>query len=340
MKRVIVIGEAGVNHNGSMELAKRLIDTASDAGVDYVKFQTFKADKLVSKSAKKAEYQDKNTNDGDDSQYNMLKKLELSDSMHQELIEYCDKKNIKFLSSGFDKESIDYLDRIGINIFKIPSGEITNKPYLQHIARKGKEVILSTGMADLKEIGDALAVMYNEGLQPEQVTILHCNTEYPTPMVDVNLLAMNAIQKKFGVAIGYSDHTRGIEVPIAAIALGATVIEKHFTLDRNLPGPDHKASLEPSELRAMVSAIRNIELAISGSGEKTPSKSELKNRDIARKSIHAARFLAKGQILSTDDVIIIRPGNGISPMRIDEVIGKISNTDIALGSILKWEDLQ
>jgi N,N'-diacetyllegionaminate synthase len=340
MKRAIIIAEAGVNHNGSMELAKKLIDAAAEAGADYVKFQTFKAEKLVSMTAQKAEYQAKNTNEGDNSQYNMLKKLELSDLMHHELIDYCTLKGISFLSSGFDEESIDYLDNLGINLFKIPSGEITNKPYLQHIACKHKEVILSTGMADISEIGDALSVMYDEGLKPEQITVLHCNTEYPTPMEDVNLLAMNAISKAFGVPIGYSDHTRGIEVPIAAIALGATVIEKHFTIDRNLPGPDHKASLEPDELKAMVTAIRNIESAISGSGDKVPSPSELKNKDIARKSLHAARHLAKGQQIYKDDLIILRPGNGISPMKIDDVIGKTIKSDCTEGSLLKWEDLQ
>jgi N,N'-diacetyllegionaminate synthase len=338
--RVIIIAEAGVNHNGSLEMAKKLIDVAADAGADYVKFQTFKADKLVSRKAKKAEYQEKNINDGDDSQYNMLKKLELSDVMHTELIEYCTFRNIKFLSSGFDEESIDYLDSLGIDLFKIPSGEITNKPYLQHIARKGKAIVLSTGMADLEEIRDALNVMYAESLKPEQITILHCNTEYPTPMEDVNLLAMNTIREALDVSVGYSDHTCGIEVPIAAVALGAKVIEKHFTLDRSLPGPDHKASLEPEELKAMVDAIRNIEIAISGSGEKIPSKSEFKNRDIARKSLHALHFIASGKQLSADDLVILRPGNGISPMQIEDVIGKITKFDLAESSILRWEDLK
>jgi len=338
--KVLIIAEAGVNHNGSLELAKKLIDVAADAGADYVKFQTFKADKLVSRTAKKAEYQEKNTNGGDDSQYNMLKKLELTDSMHHELIEYCACKNIKFMSSGFDEESIDYLDSLGINIFKIPSGEITNKPYLQHIARKGKNIILSTGMSNLDEIGAAITVLINEGLKKEQSTILHCNTEYPTPMKDVNLLAMNTIRDTFDVKVGYSDHTCGIEVPIAAVALGAKVIEKHFTLDRNLPGPDHKASLELVELKAMVSAIRNIEIAISGNGEKIPSKSEVKNRDVARKSLHAAHHIACGKQLSLDDLVIIRPGNGISPMLIEEVIGKFAKFDIVENSILRWEDLR
>jgi N-acetylneuraminate synthase len=339
MKRTIIIAEAGVNHNGSIELAKKLIDVATEAGADYVKFQTFKADKLVSKTAKKAEYQEKNINDGDGSQYNMLKKLELSDSMHTELIEYCAYRNIKFLSSGFDEESIDYLDSLGIDLYKIPSGEITNKPYLQHIARKGKDVILSTGMADLDEIGDALAVLINEGLTKEQITVLHCNTEYPTPMEDVNLHAMEAIQKAFDVPIGYSDHTNGIEVPIAAVALGASVIEKHFTLDRNLPGPDHKASLEPDELKAMVNAIRNIELAISGNGIKEPSKSENPNLAIARKSIHLKTRLSAGTMLKQEHLVMKRPGDGISPMQIDEVIGKIILSELSDDHKLTWSDL-
>lgn len=337
--RVLIIAEAGVNHNGSLELAKKLVDAAADAGVDYVKFQTFKADKLVNKSAKKAEYQIENTLDSEESQYNMLKKLELTHFMHSELIDYCFYKQIKFLSSGFDEESIDYLDDLGINLFKIPSGEITNKPYLQHIARKGKDIILSTGMADLKEIGDALAIFTKEGLSKEQITILHCNSEYPTPMEDVNLLAMNAIHEAFGVAIGYSDHTRGIEVPIAAVALGAKVIEKHFTLNHDFPGPDHKASLEPNELKSMVTAIRNIELAISGSGEKNPTKSELKNKNIARKSLHLKHFVAKGTQLKTEDIIILRPGNGISPMQIEEVIGRFTMLDLEVDRLLRWEDI-
>ena len=340
MTKTFIIAEAGVNHNGSMDLAKKLIDVAADSGADYVKFQTFKADKLVSKDAKKAEYQDKNINDGDDSQYNMLKKLELSDTMHHELIKYCDLKKIKFLSSGFDEESIDYLYSLGVNIFKIPSGEITNKPYLQHIARKGKEVILSTGMSDLKEIEEALVVMFNEGLKLEQITVLHCNSEYPTPMEDVNLLAMNEIQKAFGVAIGYSDHTRGIEVPIAAVALGASVIEKHFTLDRNLPGPDHKASLEPGELKAMVNAIRNIELVISGNGNKEPSKSEKPNIAIARKSIHLKTDLSVGTMLKPEHLLMKRPGDGISPMQIQTVLGKIILFDLPADHKLVWDDLQ
>ena len=317
----LIIAEAGVNHNGSMETAKRLIDAAAIAGVDYVKFQSFKADKLVSKSAKKADYQKLNLNDTNDSQFEMLKKLELSEEDHLELIDYCNKNGIKFLSTGFDTESIDFLDNIKTPFFKIPSGEITNKPFLQHIAQKGKPVILSTGMANMNEIGEALEVILSEGIRKENITILHCNTEYPTPMADVNLKAMLHIQKEFGTLIGYSDHTLGIEIPIAAVALGASVIEKHFTLNRGLPGPDHRASLEPDELKAMVQAIRNIEMAISGSGRKEPSESEKKNIGIARKSIVAATKINIGDFFTNENLTAKRPGTGISPMRWDDVLG-------------------
>lgn len=336
---VLIIAEAGVNHNGSMDLARQLIDKAAEAGADIVKFQTFKASKLVSKEAKQAAYQKTNLKSNDDSQFEMLKKLELDEAMHTELIQYCAQKRITFLSTGFDEESIDMLDKLGIPFYKIPSGEITNKPYLQHIAKKGKPVILSTGMADLNEIRDALDVLTENGLRLSQITVLHCNTEYPTPMEDVNLLAMHNIRDTFGVEVGYSDHTRGIEVPIAAVALGAKVIEKHFTLDRNLPGPDHKASLEPDELKTMVQAIRNIELAICGSGIKAVSKSELPNKAIARKSIHLAIDLKKGRILKEDHLAMKRPGDGISPMLIDEVLGKSVNRDLTKDHKLNWEDL-
>lgn len=323
----IIIAEAGVNHNGSIELAKQLIETAAQAGADYVKFQTFKAVSLVSKSAKKAEYQKKNIGDGDDSQYTMLKKLELSEAMHHELITHCEKCGIKFLSTGFDKESIDFLDNLNIPFYKIPSGEITNKPYLKHIASKRRPVIMSTGMATIAEIKEALQVLIDEGISKDQMTVLHCNTEYPTPMEDVNLKAMLHIQNELGVNIGYSDHTNGIDVPIAAVALGATVIEKHFTLDRSLPGPDHKASLEPQELKAMVQAIRHVEMAISGSGIKEPSPSEIKNKDIARKSIVAAKGIHRGELFTEDNLTVKRPGNGISPMKWDEVIGQKANRE-------------
>jgi N,N'-diacetyllegionaminate synthase len=262
MNHTIIIAEAGVNHNGSIELAKLLIDEAVESGVDYIKFQTFKSENLVTRTAKQADYQKKNIGDSDNSQYNMLKELELSEEQHFELIEYCNKKGIKFFSTAFDMDSIDFLTSLNLGLWKIPSGELTSYPYVKKIASFGEPVILSTGMSSTEEISDTVNLLVSCGLPKEKITILHCNTEYPTPMCDVNLLAMNSIKKRFQTEIGYSDHTVGIEVPIAAVALGAKVIEKHFTLDRNLPGPDHKASLEPSELKAMVSAIRNIEQAL------------------------------------------------------------------------------
>lgn len=328
MKNVLIIAEAGVNHNGDFELAKKLIDAASEAKADFVKFQTFKADKIVSKDAKKADYQIKNINDNDNSQYAMLKKLEMPEAWHYSLVEYAQQRNIKFLSTGFDEDSIDFLDNLGIEFFKIPSGEITNKPYLRHIASKKKKVILSTGMANMSEICDAVNIFLESGIHKENISVLHCNTEYPTPMKDVNLKAMNLIGKEIGVEIGYSDHTIGIEVPIAAVAMGARIIEKHFTLDKNMPGPDHAASLEPDELKAMVTAIRNIEHAISGNGIKEPSESENKNIEIIRKSLHFNKTMKAGQAVTYDDIIAIRPGTGISPMRIDEFIGKTLNIDV------------
>lgn len=320
MQKTLIIAEAGVNHNGSMDTAKQLIDAAANAKVDHVKFQTFKTDKIVTKSAKRATYQDNNTKNTD-SQFDMLKKLELSEEMHRELISYCESRGIKFLSTAFDLESMDFLKSLGINLAKIPSGEITNLPYLKKIAQLFPEIILSTGMADIDEIKAAYKVLIDHGAKPEAITILHCNTEYPTPMEDVNLKAMLHIQKELGTQIGYSDHTLGIEVPIAAVALGATVIEKHFTLDRNLPGPDHAASLEPAELKAMLSAIRNIEKAVSGTGIKETSKSEAKNKAIARKSLVAAKEIKKAEKFSEENIAIKRPGTGISPMKYDEVMG-------------------
>ena len=331
----LIIAEAGVNHNGDINTAKKLIDVAAKAGVDYVKFQTFKADKLASKTAKKATYQSQNINDGDDSQYSMLKKLELSENDHLELINYCNLKGVQFLSTGFDEDSIDFLDKLDVRLFKVPSGEITNKPYLQHIASKNKPVILSTGMANMTEIKDALKVLTSKDLGKDQITVLHCNTEYPTPMEDVNLRAMLTISKEFHIKIGYSDHTLGIEVPVAAVALGATVIEKHFTLDRNLPGPDHRASLEPEELTQMVTAIRNVEKALSGSGRKEPSPSEQKNFSVARKSIVAARKINKGEIFAADNLTVKRPGNGISPMMWDKVIGTKAAQDFQEDELIK-----
>ena len=328
MKKVFIIAEAGVNHNGSIELAKQLIDVAVGAGVDAVKFQTFKASNLVSKNAQKAQYQKENMNDGDDSQFNMLKKLELDIDTHKELISYCKSKNIMFLSTPFDHDSIELLNDLGLEIFKIPSGEITNLPYLRHIGKLDKKVILSTGMADIGEIEDALDVLINAGTKKENITVLHANTMYPTPMEDVNLNAMQTIGNTFDIAYGYSDHTLGIEVDIAAVAMGASCIEKHFTLDKTMQGPDHKASLEPDELNAMVKAIRNIELAL-GSSIKKPSKSETPNIEIARKSIVAKKTVKKGEVLTKDNLIIKRPGNGISPMRWDEIIGSVALKDYA-----------
>ena len=326
MKRTLIIAEAGVNHNGDIAKAKALIDKGAEAGVDYVKFQTFKAGNLVTKQAKRASYQDKNTQDND-SQYEMLKKLELSQAVHQELIDYCAQKGVKFLSTGFDFESLEFLAGLGITIAKVPSGEITNLPYLRKVATLFPEVILSTGMANITEIKDAVKVLTDNGVNKDKITVLHCNTEYPTPMEDVNLKAMLHIQRELGVPIGYSDHTLGIEVPIAAVALGATVIEKHFTLDKTLPGPDHKASLEPDELKAMVSAIRNIEKAIGGSGIKEVSASEAKNKPIARKSIVASKSIKKGDFFTEENITVKRPGIGISPMQWDEVIGKTAKKD-------------
>ena len=319
-KHVLIIAEAGVNHNGSLELAKQLIDKAVEAGVDIIKFQTFKSEKLVSKAAKQAEYQQRNIGKKDEGQLAMLKKLELSQTDHEELISYCNEKGIRFFSTAFDMDSIDYLHSLNMGLWKIPSGEITNYPYLRKIAQYQEPVILSTGMCELADIEAALNVLLQFGVKKALVTILHCNTEYPTPFEDVNLKAMLEIGEKFGVQIGYSDHTKGIEVPIAAVALGAMVIEKHFTLDKNMEGPDHKASLEPDELKAMVSAIRNIEQAL-GSGHKTISESERKNIEIARKSIVAARPIKAGELLTEENLTVKRPGNGINPMRWNEVVG-------------------
>lgn len=322
MGKVIIIAEAGVNHNGSMENAYRLVDAAVEAGVDYVKFQTFKSENLVSKTAKKADYQIENTGNAEESQLDMLKKLELSHEQHEILIDYCKQKNISFFSTAFDLESLQYLKDIGLAMVKIPSGEITNLPYLRKAAKLFKKVILSTGMSTLDDIKNALNVFLTEGISKENIAILHCNTEYPTPFQDVNLKAMLRIQQEYGTEVGYSDHTLGIEVPVAAVALGAKVIEKHFTLDKTMDGPDHAASLEPEELKDMVDAIRNIEQAISGTGEKEPSNSEIKNVAIARKSIVAAKDINEGEVFTEENITVKRPGTGISPMNWDNVIGK------------------
>lgn len=333
MNKTFIIAEAGVNHNGSLELAKRLVDVAVDAGVDAVKFQTFKADKLVSRGAQKAEYQ-KQTTSADESQYEMIKKLELDENAHRELIHHCKDKKIIFLSTPFDHDSIDLLNNFGMPIFKIPSGEITNLPYLQHIGRLGKEAILSTGMADLGEIEDALEVLMHGGVPKEKITVLHATTEYPCPIEEVNLRAMQTIGAAFGVKVGYSDHTQGIEVAIAAVVMGACVIEKHFTLDRNLPGPDHKASLEPAELKAMVTAIRNIEIAL-GDGTKRLTPSEARNKPVARKSLVASQTIKAGEVFSEQNITTKRPGTGISPMRWNEIIGRTAFRDFAADELIE-----
>ena len=331
--RVFIIAEAGVNHNGSIDLAKKLIDVASSSGADAIKFQTFKAKNLATKYSEKAKYQ-KNTTSKKETQFNMLKKLELNASMHRRLISYCKNKKIMFLSSPFDHESIDLLKNLGLEIFKIPSGEITNLPYLRNIGKLNKKIILSTGMSNMSEIKNALNILINSGTKKNNITILHTNTEYPTPMEDVNLKAMLTMGKTFNISFGYSDHTLGIEVDIAAVALGATCIEKHFTLDTNMEGPDHKASLEPNQLKAMVTAIRNIEKAL-GSNIKKPSKSELQNIQIVRKSIVAKININKGKIFTKKNLTVKRPGNGISPMQWDKVIGKIANKNFAIDELIQ-----
>ncbi len=323
--QVKIIGEIGVNHNGDIKIAKKLIDTAIECGVDIVKFQTFKTEEDISKITEKAEYQKNNTNNTEN-QYDMAKSLELSFDDFINLKKYCDKKNIQFLSSPFDFKSIEFIEKLNLNIIKIPSSELTNLPYLEKLGKLKRKIILSTGMADLGEIEDALDVLTKSGTLKEDITVLHCNTEYPTPFEDVNLMAMVTIKEAFKVKVGYSDHTPGIEVPIAAVALGATVIEKHFTLDKNMPGPDHKASLEPHELKAMVTAIRNIEKAL-GDGIKKPTPSELKNIHVARKSIIARRDIKKGEIFTIENITVKRPGTGISPMRWYEVLGTVAQRD-------------
>lgn len=316
MDRVLIIAEAGVNHNGSLEMAKQLIDKAKECGADIVKFQTAKVDSLVSQYAPMAEYQKENTGKNQ-SQREMLEQLLLPYEDFVELKSYCDKVGIEFLSTPFDIDSIFFLKDM-VNFWKVPSGEITNYPYLVKIAQTKKPVLLSTGMCDIAEVDEAIGVLKENGT--EEITLLHCNTQYPTPFEDVNLRAMNTLCERYGVAVGYSDHTEGIEVAIAAVAMGATVIEKHFTLDKSLPGPDHKASLEPAELHQMVQSIRNIEMAV-GTGEKKVTKSELGNRDVARKSIVAASPIKKGERLSEENLTTKRPGNGISPMKWNDIVG-------------------
>ncbi len=331
MNSVFIIAEAGVNHNGDLETAKSLVEEAAKAGADAVKFQTFKAEALVTKDAKKADYQ-METTERTESQYDMLKKLELTPDMHEQLIAYCKEKHIMFLSTPFDIDSLHYLIQCGVEIVKVPSGEVTNYPFLREVGRTGKRVIISSGMSTLEEIKEAVDVLKNNG--STDITVLHCNTEYPTPYKDVNLQAMLTIKNELGAAVGYSDHTQGTEVPIAAAALGAVVIEKHFTLDRNMEGPDHKASLEPEELRAMVRAVRNIETAM-GDGTKKPSESEKKNIEVARKSIVAKRPIRKGEAFSEDNLTTKRPGSGISPMRWNEIVGKTAVRDFTEDELIE-----
>ncbi len=361
MNRTLIIAEAGVNHNGSIEMAKELIDVAAEAGADIVKFQTFKSEMVISKSAPKAEYQKKTTSEGE-SQLDMVKKLELDEAAHRTLIEYCQSRHIEFLSTPFDFDSIDLLARtFRLARLKIPSGEVTNGPYLLHIARTGKPVILSTGMSTLGEVEAALGVLafgylfengrpslqkFQDAYSSEQgqavlakrVTLLHCTTEYPAPFNEVNLKAMATMRLAFGLPVGLSDHTPGIAIPIAAVALGASVIEKHFTLDRNLPGPDHKASLEPGELKAMVEAIRQVEAAL-GNGVKIPSRSEWKNRPIARKSLVAAKPIQKGELFSEENITVKRPGTGATPMSYWELLGRPATKNYTVDENVSKEGL-
>jgi N,N'-diacetyllegionaminate synthase len=332
---ILIIAEAGVNHNGDIEIAKSLIDAAVESKVDIVKFQTFSADRQVTKNAGKAKYQIETT-DKNETQHSMLKKLELSVEMHIELINYCKKRNIEFISTAFDIQSVNLLQKLGQRLFKIPSGEITNFPYLEHIGKIGKPIILSTGMSTLNEIKIALEILQKSGTSKELITVLHCTTSYPVPMSDVNLLAMKSIKDEFQVEVGYSDHTLGIEIPIAAVVLGAKVIEKHFTLDRNLPGPDHKASLEPNELQEMIRTIRNVEQAM-GDGIKKMTPSEAENRDIVRKSLVAIKEIKKGEIFTRENLSTKRPGNGMSPMNWNLIIGKSSKHNYEVDELIKDE---
>lgn len=331
---VTIIAEAGVNHNGSVEMAHRMVDVARAAGVDYIKFQTFKTECIVNRSARKADYQRRNLGpDSDDSQFGMLKKLELGYDSFRSLSEYCGSRGPCFLSTPFDLPSIDFLATLPMDYWKLPSGEITNLPYLQRIASFGKPVIMSTGMSTLQEVEDAVEVLCGGGLGIGDITLLHCNTEYPTPMADVNLRAMETLRRTFGTRVGYSDHTQGIEVAIAAAAMGADVIEKHFTLDKTLPGPDHVASLDPAELSALVSAVRNIEQAL-GDGSKHVTDSERANRAVARKSIVAACDIAAGELFGEHNLTVKRPGSGISPMRLPELLGKPSPRAFAADELI------
>lgn len=325
MSRVYVIAEAGVNHNGSLKIARKLVEAAAEAGADAVKFQTFRADTLVVRDAPKAEYQ-KETTDAAESQHQMLKKLELDEAAHHELKELCEKRHIDFISTPFDVTDIPLLTKIGMPLFKVPSGAVTDLPYLRAINACGKPVVLSTGMATLEEVAEALAA-----LNGCPVSLLHCTTEYPCPYSDVNLKAMLTLKERFGLPVGYSDHTRGIEVSVAAVALGAEIVEKHFTLDRTMEGPDHQASLEPCELKAMVTAIRNVSAAISGTGMKEPCEAERQIAAVARKSIMAKEDIRSGETFTADNLATMRPGTGLSPMRWDDVVGRVAKRNFSKG---------
>ncbi|MDP2684171.1 MAG: N-acetylneuraminate synthase [bacterium] len=333
---VFIIAEAGVNHNGDLDLAFKLIDVAVDAGVDAVKFQTFNAETLVTRDAKQAEYQSQNIGK-EESQFEMLKRLELSKEDHKELFDYANKSGIIFLSTPFSDIDTDFLDGLGVPLFKVGSSDTNNYPSLRHIASKGKPMIVSSGMSTLEEVCEAVSVMKDSG--NNDIVILHCNTQYPTPMEEVNLLAMLTMKEKCDVLVGYSDHTTGIEVPIAAVALGAVVIEKHFTLDRNMEGPDHKASLEPAELQAMVKAIRNTEKAL-GSSEKKPTEVAVEVAQVAQKSLISARNIKAGEIINKEDIVIKRPGSGIKPKELEKVVGKKALVDIPADTMIKWEDIK
>lgn len=335
--RTIIIAEAGVNHNGSMEMAKAMVDVAADAGVDYIKFQTFKSELLVTSQAQQADYQKKQAKEEDNSQLSMLRKLELSEENHYELIDYCNERGVKFLSTAFDFMSLEFLSSLNLDFWKIPSGEITNYPYLKKIAQTHLPVVMSTGMCTNEDIERALNVIVNNGVSIKDIILLHCNTQYPTPYSDVNLRAMAEMSERFGVKVGYSDHTEGIDVPIAAVALGACVIEKHFTLDRTLPGPDHSASLEPHELKRMVEAIRNVETAL-GRANKQVTSSESVNIIAARKSIVASTKIQQGELFTEDNLTVKRPGNGLSPMLWDEVIGKTAYRDFNVDELIELKN--
>jgi N,N'-diacetyllegionaminate synthase len=338
MNKVIIIAEAGVNHNGDIDMARKLIEVAAEAGADYVKFQTFKAENLVSKEAKQAAYQQKNTG-GEETQFEMLKRLELKFEDHYGLKEYAEKKGIKFLSTGFDSDSIEFLYQLGMDFFKIPSGEITNYFYLKQVAQKGLPIVLSTGMSNLQEVEEAVNLLAKNGISRTMITILHCNTQYPSPIEDANIEAMVAMKEKFNVEVGYSDHTNGYEVSMTAVAMGAVIIEKHFTLDKNLPGPDHKASLNPAELKEFVEKIRLTEI-IKGKKIKEPTNSERENIPVGRKSLHALRNIKKGEILSEENVFACRPGSGINPMEWEQIKGRKARTNIEFMQLFKKEDIE